>query len=107
MFPRKLQMYGEDIDYVTQIKQLGVIIDSKLSWLPHLLEKIKKGRKLLHHFHNAQGKIWGVPPRMALWAYTGIVRPAFAHGCMVWAKVARKKTHQKKMESFQLFGLIE
>jgi hypothetical protein len=38
--PTKLRLYGEEIEFSESVKYLGVLIDSKLSWKPHIEEKI-------------------------------------------------------------------
>ena len=103
--PSQLTLNGEVMKYVKEAKILGVILDWKLKWTPHVLNKIEKCKKLLMKFHNAQGKVWGLHPNVALWAYTGIVRPAFTHGCLVWVNVTRHKGIQDKLRSFQNLGL--
>ena len=36
ILPRKLRMNNEEIEYTTEVKYLGVHLDSKLSWSTHL-----------------------------------------------------------------------
>ena len=103
--PDPLRMYGKTLEYTNKLKALGVYLDPKLDWRPHIIEKTKQCKKTLGRFHGAQGKIWGLQPRMALWAYTGIVRPAVTHACMIWAGATRYIGVQNKLRSFQLLAL--
>ena len=42
---------------------------------------------------------------MSIRAYTGIVRPALTHGCLVWAAATRFKKICEKLRTFQLLAL--
>jgi len=89
--PPCLKMGGEEIEYSDSARYLGVTLDSKLSWKKHLKAKAKDAKRKILIMSNAMGKLWGAPPIMTRWAYTGIIRPSLTYGAYVWAEAMTKK----------------
>ena len=105
VLPPKMNLEGKPINYVDELKILGVTFDKRLDFKAHVKNKISSGKKLLFKIHGGQGQVWGMPPRSALYAYTGIIRPGITHGGLVWSPVTRYKSVQKDLRSFQLLAL--
>ena len=82
--PFKLKIDGGEIEYKSQVKYLGVTLDSKLHWTPHLEEKLTKTKKYLGKVANMTRKNWGPKPKLMRWAYIGVVRPMLCYGAMIW-----------------------
>ena len=80
-------------------------MDKRLTYRAHVHNKINNLKKSLWKYHKLQGKVWGLYPRIALWIYTGIIRPALTHACMIWVGATRYKSIQDKLRSFQLLAL--
>ena len=86
------------LNYVDELKILGVTFDKRMDFKKHVSNKISSGKKLLFKFHGGQGKVWGLSPRMALYAYTGIIRPSLTLFTLVelpvdWKWLAKGKLH--------------
>ena len=62
------------------VKYLGVVIDQKLNWRPHITSKIEKCSKLIWQCKRVVGTRWGLKPHYLLWIYDAIVKPIFLHG---------------------------
>ena len=73
-----------EIEYKSEVKYLGVTLDSKLHWTSHIEEKLKKAKNYLGKIAHMTRNNWGPKPRLMRWAYTGIVRPMFCYGAMIW-----------------------
>jgi len=43
------------------------------------------------------GRLWGTPPFITKWLYTGIVRPVLMYGSLVWAKVTEMAWAKKEL----------
>ena len=80
-----LTMYGEDIPYVTSTKLLGVKLDSKLSWMPHIEDKIKTCKGALMRLLPIMRRTWSPQPRYTRWLYKDVILPILLYGCHLWA----------------------
>ena len=84
-FDSHLVINGRDIPYSESARYLGIILDRKLYWNLHMLDKIKKAKAFLMKISNVTREIWGPMPHLMRWAYTCVVRPMVIYGCMIWA----------------------
>ena len=82
--PFRLKIDGGEIQYKSEVKYLGVTLDSKLHWTPHINEKLTKAKKYLGKVAHMTRNNWGPKPKLMRWAYTGIVRPMLCYGAMIW-----------------------
>ena len=82
--PLALRIDGEDIEFRSEVKYLGVTLDSKLHWTPHIDDKISKTKKYLGKITNMTRNNWGPKPKLMRWAFIGIVRPMLCYGAMIW-----------------------
>ena len=85
-FNRFVCMDGQLIPYSKSVVFPGVTMDSELKWKEHIDNKIKK-KRLLMKMSSITSAYWGPRPKLMKWAFTGIVRPTFTYGAMVWAHV--------------------
>ena len=82
--PKRLTIDGKEIEYKTEVKYLGVTLDSKLHWTKHIDDKIAKAKRYLANVANITRKNWGPKPKLMRWAYLGIVRPMLCYASMIW-----------------------
>ena len=82
--PFHLKIDGGNIEYKTEVKYLGVTLDSKLHWNTHINEKLDKTKKYLGKISSMTRNNWGPKPRLMRWAFIGIVRPMLCYGAMIW-----------------------
>ncbi len=99
-----LQMGNTVLEYSESVKYLGIILDNKLNFGPHIREKAKKAIRLLHCVRSSVGQLWGPNPYLVRWVLTGIVRPRITYGAIVWAKAA--SNHKKQLDRIQRLGLL-
>lgn len=100
----RIKMYGQEVPRTKEFKYLGVIIDSKLNWKPHIDYAISKGKRTLWAARNMIAKKWGLGPRQTYWLFKQVVLPRVSYGAIVWWKAA--KTHRKQLESLQRVGTM-
>ena len=93
-----LLINGSDIPFVEEVRYLGVFLDQKLTWRPHIEKKVASAKALLFKMKNALGISWGPKPHLVRWIYTGVVRPAITYGSLVWQHAAQNRTQTNKLK---------
>ena len=101
----KLQLNGQQIPQVKTAKILGVIFDTKLSWIPHLNQKIDKCKAILMKIKPILNRHWSPNPIYNRWIYTSVIIPILTYGSVIWERVSENKNIQKKLEKLQRLGL--
>jgi ribonuclease HI len=90
----------------SEAKYLGVILDRRLTWRPHVLWKLKQCTKYMFMIRNAIKPTWGPPQLMMKWIWTAVVRPKLMYSCVVWAKECEGKYHQE-LKRLQRLALMQ
>ena len=103
---RKLKMGGVDLEYSKETKYLGVVLDSRLTWKPHVRTKFDNAKKLLYKVTQAVRGNWGPAPQLSRWAMTGVVLPALTYAACCWAHVIRCKWMNKRLDRIDRLGLL-
>ena len=101
-----LTLDGSIISYTPTVKYLGVTLDYKLKWTPHIEDKIAKAKKSLLLHRNAMGKLWGPHPSTVRWLYEGIIKPSLTYGCLVWGHSLTTKSIILKLHRLQRLALL-
>lgn len=82
---------GVTIPLSTEVKYLGLTLDSKLLWSKHVENKTSRALSAFWHCKGIFGKTWGLSPNKVLWIYTAMIRPMISYASVVWwNKVSRK-----------------
>ena len=74
-------IHGVLIDSVKEAKYLGVTIDNKLSWSPHIHAVCKKAHNTLNFLYR---NFKTCPPSIKAKLYLAYVRPILEYCCSVW-----------------------
>ena len=72
---RPLTMFGTELKEASEVKYLGVILDSKLSWAAHINRVCKKFTITLWLCRKAVGPKWGLTPKAMLWILEAVLLP--------------------------------
>ena len=105
--PKKLKLNGVEIEYSQSTKYLGITIDTKLCWKPHIELKIQKTKRHLMMLKQSIGIRWGPQPKALKWAYQGIVLPSLTFGAIIWAKACETKGLRDKLSKLnRLISLL-
>ena len=99
MFTRKykwnldkpLTLRGNTVHLIKEVKYLGITLDSKLQWKPHIESACNKAIRNLHHIRSSCNKTWGLKPAYTQWIYEQVVIPALSYGSIAWSHLIETK----------------
>ena len=104
-FDNPVFMNGVPLKFVDTAKYLGLLLDKKLTWKPHLKDKIAACKKYLLKMANLAHTTWGPKPHLMRWVYRCIVRPKILYGALLWSHAAQKSSMQKKLRRLNRMGM--
>lgn len=85
----------------TSIRILGLHIDGKLKWEPHLAPVTTKTKSEKQALNVVAGTTWGATLRKALQVSEAVEKPAITYAATIWrapsGMAEAKKTHVKKL----------
>ncbi len=99
-----LHMANRDLIYSDTVKYLGVLLDRKLTFGPHIREKMKKATRLLYRFKTSVGQLWGPNPYLTRLVLTGIALPKIMYETIVW--VNKATNYKTNLDREQRLGLL-
>ena len=79
-----LYLYGKRIRVVKETKFLGVTIDQKLSFIPHLKTLKTKCMEALDIIKVVANQEWGADKTVLLNLYRSLIRSKLDYGCIVY-----------------------
>ena len=100
------RLFDQVIPSSTEVKYLGVIIDSKLQWKQHARYCTLKSTRALMACRSVIGKNWGLRPAALLWIYRLIVLPMLSYGCLVWWHRLEVKSYVKIFSRVQRLACL-
>ena len=100
-----LSMNGTKLQLSNEARLLGVTLDSKLTWKPHITRITRKATTALMQCRQIVGKTWGITPSMMKWIYTAVIRqPCRMH--VFWAGGLNKKYLVRKLTKVQRLACL-
>ena len=97
--PNRLKIGDHRVPFEFRAKYLGITLDSKLTWQPHINNAMTRAKQYLYTLRKAVSKKWGPKPKYLKWAYNAIVLPRLTHGCLAWGNAITQKTMIQKINS--------
>ena len=77
-----LNLYGEPLKIYPQVKFLGIIFDSKLTFQPHFEDILERCNSRYYRLRLLANKKWGPSPATLIQIYKQCVRPVFEYGSL-------------------------
>ena len=77
-----LTLYGESLKIYPQVKFLGIIFDSKLTFQKHFEDVLERCNHRYHRLRLLANKKWGPSPATLIQIYKQCVRPIFEYGSL-------------------------
>ena len=99
----ELKIYGKPIKIVKETKFLGLIFDSKLSFIPHINALKVKCTKALDIIKVVSSTDWGADRSVLLNLYRSLVRSKLDYGCIVYGSA--RDSYIKKLDPVHHQGL--
>ena len=94
-----IMMFGEKVPWTSDIKYLGVTLDSKLTWKKHIDSKVNSASNALSALYPMMCRNSKLSTDNKLLIYKAIVRPIMTYAAPVWGYAA--KYHINKMQVVQ------
>ena len=101
-----LSMNDTKLELSTEARLLGVTLDSKLTWKPHITRITRKATTALMQCRQIAGKTWGIKPSIMKWIYTAMIRPIMSYACVSWAGGLNKKYLVRKLTKVQRLACL-
>ena len=99
---------GYELELVDNFLDLGVLLDSKINFIPHITMTANKARSTLS-FIKREAKEFN-DPCVTKSLFTSFVRPILAYGSIIWNAIHKKYSNvtesvQKQFLMFYILGL--
>ena len=94
--PRPVTLFGEPIQWVETTRYLGVTIDKRLTWSPHIDQIRKKTAQRMGMLGPVLNRKSDLSVRNGLLLYKQLIRPMMDYACPAWRSAAR--THVRRLQ---------
>lgn len=98
-----LYLDGRQLDFVQEVKFLGLTLDKKLTFIPHLKDLKLKCLKLLDLLKVLANTRWGADFPSLLRVYRALIRSRMDYGSIVYG--ATRKSYLKALNTVHLQGI--
>ena len=86
-----LKLGGAILPYADEIKFLGMIFDSKLTWAKHIDDLKLKVKKSLNLLKVISGFDWGADKKNLCFGYMMHCRSELDYGCQIYSSASKSK----------------
>jgi hypothetical protein len=98
--------HGKELKMLGEVKYLGVILDSKLSWNQHLQKILRKAETTFTVARRMYGTKWGLRPTIVCWLNTRVIRPSIFHAALVWWPKIKQKSTKTQLGRIQRMACL-
>uniref|UniRef100_A0A3B1IE94 Reverse transcriptase domain-containing protein n=1 Tax=Astyanax mexicanus TaxID=7994 RepID=A0A3B1IE94_ASTMX len=99
----QLQMYGQTLTQVSEVKYLGVWMDGKLTFQSHINRLVSRCKHSINVMRCLAGLDWGASRKALMQIYFSLIRAAIDYGSVVYGSAS--KTVLQKVDKVQLQAL--
>lgn len=101
-----LSLNGIHLNLVSEVKYLGIILDSRLTWNQQIERITKRAVSTLMVARRTHGKMWGLRPDMVYWTYNMVVKPTITYASVVWWPKVQQKSAIIKLSKVQRLACL-
>ena len=88
---------GTQLSFSDEVSCLGLTLNRRLNWNPHVIKKLNKCKGKLCSLRSALGVRWGPSLKMMLWAFKSLVALSLTCGSLAWGHLKLNKTTLNKL----------
>ena len=99
----ELTLDGVQIEVIPELKLLGLLLASKLSFISHINYLSNKCHKALNLLRVVSSMDWGADRKVLLRLYRTLVRSKLDYGCIVYGSA--RQSYLRKLDSIHNLGL--
>jgi len=97
--PRPVTLFGEPIEWVETTRYLGMILDTRFTWSPHIDQVRKRAAQRLGMLGPLLNRKSDLSARNGVLLYKQLIRPMMDYACPAWRSTAR--THVRRLQVLQ------
>jgi len=97
--PRPVTLFGEPIEWVDTTRYVGVTLDKRLTWSPHIDQVRKKTAQRIGMLGLLLNRKSDISVRNGVLLYKLLIRPMMDYACPAWRSAAR--THIRRLQVLQ------
>ena len=99
-----LVCYNNPIPVKKETKFLGILFDSKLTFVPHIKGLKKKCVKALNSLRVVSYTDWGGDPTVLLRLYRDLVRSKLDYGCFIYGAACKSYTVEHEIHACPMYS---
>ena len=97
---------NKQINFVENIKYLGVTLDPELNWKTHKQNVIKQAKKNIMMVNAKIKQTCGLNPELARWVFVGVIRPKLCYASLLWAHTINSQKDKNTLEKLNRLALL-
>jgi len=97
--PRPVTLFGEPIEWVDTSRYLGMTLDTRLTWSPHIDKVRKRTAQRMGMLDPLLNKKSDLSVRNGVLLYKHLIRPLMDYACPAWRSAAR--SHVRRLQVLQ------
>ena len=97
--PRPLKLFGDPIQWVETTRYLGITLDKRLTWSPHIVQVRKKTAQRMGMLGSLLNRKSDLSVRNGVLLYKQLIHPMIDYACPAWRCAAC--THVRRLHVLQ------
>jgi hypothetical protein len=94
--PRPVTLFGEPIEWVETTRYLGVTLDKRLAWSPHIVHVRNRTAQRICMLGPLLNRKSDLSVRNRVLLYKQLIRPMMDYACPAWRSAAR--SHVRRLQ---------
>ncbi|GBP14592.1 Putative 115 kDa protein in type-1 retrotransposable element R1DM [Eumeta japonica] len=96
-----VHMNGEKISLIDEIRLVGLTIDRKLTFIPHVAKACKKAVNIYKGSARTARATWGLSPEIVRTVHITVTEPIILYASCTWARATEKLGVRKMLDAVQ------